>query len=212
MHPAFEVHENRLAGLHVGKLVKPETVKGDALRGKGKLVALLREYQRLDAEGVAEGEQAAFVNQRDDRVSAVRPVKYTADCLEYRGRAEALEIRLFETLGKHVQQRFDVGETCELAEVFAHQFAAQVRVVRDVAVVDHGDAERVVDVERLGVFDRAGSDGRIADLADAGVAGKATEVLRVEDTRDRAVALLQVERSVRREHSGRVLASVLKRQ
>src|SRR5512141_194020 len=94
----------------------------------------------------------------------------------------------------------------------AGELAAQALVVRDIAVVHHGDAERVVDIERLGVFGRARANGRIAHVADAIHAGKPGQVLLVEDPRDSTVALFEMDGYIRCQDAGRVLSPMLESQ
>ena len=94
------------------------------------------------------------------------------------------------------------------------QPAAQQHGVGEVAVVADGEAaEGEVGEQRLDVAQHAGAGGRVAGMADRGVAGQALDhraaAERVADQADRAVAV-EV-RAVEADDAGRLLAAMLQR-
>ena len=98
-----------------------------------------------------------------------------------------------------------------MAQALPGEVAAQLLVVRHVAVVGHSDAERVIDRERLGVLAAAGTHRRVPHVPDAEMALESIEVGRREDIADQALALLDVKTAVVGHDPGRVLAAVLHR-
>jgi len=97
--------------------------------------------------------------------------------------------------------------------VVAEQFFLQLFLVRQVTVVRQRDAERGVHVERLRFLFAGRAGGRIAAVADAGIALQRTHVPRAEDVTHEAVGL------VHREHAAvigcnprRILTAMLQQQ
>ena len=87
---------------------------------------------------------------------------------------------------------------------------AELGVVRDVAVVAHRHSIWVVNQERLGVFRAAATDGRVAHVPDADVAGEPLHVATSEDVANQPVAFFHVKTAVERHEACGVLATVLK--
>ncbi|MNI32218.1 hypothetical protein D3C73_861240 [compost metagenome] len=115
---------------------------------------------------------------------------------------------------QHVQQHFGIGIRVDVAAVDAVERFTQFAPVGQVAVVGKHDAERGVDVERLGLFlAGAGARSGIADLADAGRTGQRPHVARTENVAHQAVSLVHIELvALRRRDARGVLPAMLQQQ
>jgi len=115
---------------------------------------------------------------------------------------------------QHVQEDFGIGVRVDVAAVDAIERFTQFAPVGQVAVVGQHDAERGVDVERLGLFFAgAGAGGGVADLADAGRAGQRAHVARAEHVAHQAVRLVHIELvALRRRNARGVLPAMLQQQ
>ena len=76
----------------------------------------------------------------------------------------------------------------------------------------HDDAERGIDLERLGIFPSPPADRRVPGVADADVPRQAQKIISAEDVPNEAVPLLCVEATVVGDDSSRILPPVLDRQ
>ena len=170
--------------------------------------------QRTDAVGVAEGQHAVAGDLGDDRVGAAHALVHDADRLEQGLGVERITVgRDLDLVRQHIQQHFRVGIRVDVAAVVAEQRVLQLGLVRQVAVVGQGDAERCVHVERLRFFLARRTGGRVAAVTDAGVPLQRTHVTGAEHVTHQAVGL------VHREHAAvigcnarRILAAVLQQQ
>ena len=82
--------------------------------------------------------------------------------------------------------------------------------VGQVAVVAEADAERRVDVERLGLVRAVAAGRRVAHVADPGIAHELAHVLLAEHVAHEAGVLVHEQRVlVHRHDAGRVLAAML---
>ena len=95
---------------------------------------------------------------------------------------------------------------------FAHELAAQRQAVGQIAVVADGEAAGIeLGEQRLHVAQDGFAGGRIADMADRGIAGQAVDDFAAgKVVADEAHAALGVEaRAIERDDAGGLLAAVL---
>ncbi len=114
-------------------------------------------------------------------------------------------------IGKDVQYNFEVTAGVQHPVVADHQFLAKLVVIDRVSVVHHGDPERGVEVERLCVFARARTHGRITHVPKSVGAAKTCDILCRKNVLYKAKTFFQVKHPVKCNDTGRVLPAVLRR-
>lgn len=216
---AQNLDEHRFARLDVAHESEAAAFQRHGFRGHHPLDAfvgfLAADAQRTDAVGIAERQQAVTGNLRHHGVGTAHALMHGGDGAEHGVVVErdATGGRL-QLVGQHVQQHFRVGIGVDVAAVDAVERLTQLAPVGQVAVVGEHDAERGVDVERLGLFlAGAGAGGGIADLADARGARQGTHVARAEYVAHQAVRLVHIELvALRRRNARGILPAMLQQQ
>jgi hypothetical protein len=193
------IDEDRLARRHVAHQPIPLHVQRDALGGNQVFGALagLRgaEHQRADAVRVAEREQPVPGDHRHHCIGAPAAAMHAGNGLEDGGGVERVRAGgLLQLVRQHVEKHLGVGVGVDVTQVLAEQVAFELLGVGQVAVVTQHDPERGVDVQGLG-FGRVvgGTGGRVAAVADAGLAEQVAHVAGAEHVAHQAAALLHVE-------------------
>ena len=213
------VDEDGLARRDVAQHGKAQRLQRDRFARDQVLGAAHRlvdaDDERTDAERIAERDEPAAGDQRDDGVrAAAAPVhaghrREDGVGVELRVMRRALELE-----GQHVQQHLGIGIGVDVAEIELEELALQRLAVGEVAVVRERDAERRIDVERLRLELRGrAARGRIAAVADADRAQQVAHVARAEDVAHVAARLVHVKRrAVVGDDAGGVLAAMLQEQ
>lgn len=216
---AVQVDEHRFARLDVAHEGEAAAFQRHRFRRHHPFDAfvgfLAADAQRPDAVGIAERQQAVARNLRHHRVGAAHALVHGGDGAEHRVVVErdAAGGRL-QLVGQHVQQHFRVGIGIDVAAVDAVERLTQLAPVGQVAVVGEHDAERRVDVERLGLFlAGAGAGGGIAHLAHARGTRQGAHVARAEYVAHQAMRLVHIELvALRRRDARGVLPAMLQQQ
>jgi len=210
---ALPVDEDRLAGGDVLDLAEIHDVERNAFRadgvGRDDAVAPHAPDERLDPEGIAEGDQALLGDIGHDRITADDFAVHALHCLEDMLRPQLADVLFCQLLGKDVEDALDIVVRVEEAVVFLEKELLELGVVHHVSVMGHDDAEGRVDLEGLGVFAAVTADRRVAGVADADLSLEALGVFDREDVADQTVAFFGVEAAVISDDAGRVLAAVL---
>ena len=198
MQIAVLVDEDGLARRDVAQKTKAQAFKRHRLAGHHVFLALVglgHAYaQRPDAVRIAKSQQAVAGDLRHHRVRAAHPSVQRCHRLVQRGRIERITAGGFlDFVRQHIEQYFRIGIGIDVAPVVLEQFDLQLLAVGQVAVVRQDDAERRIDVERLRLFLAGGAGGRIAHLADAGIAQQRTHVARAKYISHQTIGLVHDE-------------------
>ena len=166
---AVFVDDDDFARLDVAdELRAGDDVEGAAFAREQPRAVDLADAERTEAERVAHADDFALAHQ-DEGKGAL----HLAERLDEDAVAEAVG-----RLGHEVEDDLAVDRGLEDGAL-GFQFVAQEVGVDQVAVVADGDlAARAIDDDGLGVFERAGAGGGIADVADGARAGQLGEFVR----------------------------------
>ena len=176
--------------------VKRNALRGDHVLGPAVLILSASEYQRADAVGVAEGDKPCADDEGNNGIGAVRLGVHCPygleDVLGSRGQVRSAA----ELMGKEVDKDLAVAAGVEVPAAVLLDVLGELADISEVAVVGKRNAERRVDIERLGLCGARGAGGRIADVGNADVALKAVHVADLENILYKTVCLSLPELSV----------------
>src|SRR5690606_13466316 len=211
---AVEVDDHCFARRDVAHQLEVQRVQRDAFRGQHVLRPPFRlalaEHQRADAPGITETDDAVAVDEGDDGIASDAAVMHVAHRLEHDLGRDAMVGMLLQAVREHVEDDLGIGFGVEMPPVGMEQRLLQLAGVDEIAVVDDGNAERRVGVERLRLVRAGGAGGGIAHVANADVALQLFHAFLVEHVRDQAIVLVDVNPAIRpRENSGGVLSAML---
>ncbi|MCY1166698.1 hypothetical protein D9M73_66470 [compost metagenome] len=219
MHHAIHVHKHRFARRNVAL----ELVRGAFKRhrfaghhdGFAAFVFAMTNTQRANAEGVAECQQAVACDQRHHGIRTLHAFVYAAHGSKYVHRFERQAARgFFELMRQHVEQHLGIALGIDVAMVGIEQLGLELGRVGQVAVVRQHQAERCVDIKRLGlVFTVGVARRRVTHLAQAHVARQRAHVACAEHITHHTLGLVHVKLAPElRDDARRVLATVLQQQ
>ena len=200
LHPVGVDHHD-LAVLDVADELGADDVERAGLRAQDRTAVELAEHQRADAERIAGADQL-LVGQRHQGVGALDFGQRLDEAVD--------DLRSPRARG---QEQDDLGVGRRLADrAAADELAPERQAVGQVAVMGDRKAARLeLGEQRLDVAQHRLAGGRVADMADGGLAGKAVddggagEVIADETLAPLGMKALAVEG----DDAGRLLAAVL---
>ena len=161
------VEHDDLAGLDVTDILRADDVERAGFRGQDRAAAEFAQYQGADAERIARPDQL-LVGQRYQRIGALDRAERLDEAID-----EAVALRLRDQM----QDDFGVGGGLHHGAV-AHKVPAQRQPVGEIAVVANRETAGIeFGEQRLHVAQDGGAGGRVADMADRGIAGQAVDDL-----------------------------------
>src|SRR5712691_3989146 len=161
------VEHDDLAGLDVADVFRADDVERAGFRGQDRTAAEFAHDQRTDAERIARPDQL-LVGQRYQRIGTLDRAERLDEAID-----EAVALRLRDQM----QDNFGVGGGLHHGAV-AHEVTAQRQPVGEIAVVaDRETAGIEFGKQRLHVAQDGGAGGRVADMADRGIAGQTIDDL-----------------------------------
>ncbi len=198
---AVFVEDQHLAILDVADILGADDIERAGLRGEDRTAVELAEHQRPDAERIARADQL-LVGEADKSVGAFEHAQPFDEAID-----EAVAVRARD------QMQNDLGVGGRLHHrAFADQLAAQRQAVGQIAVMADGKAAGIeLGEQRLHVAQDRLAGGRIADMADGGVARQPIDHLPPgECVADQPEAAFGVEAgAVERDDAGGLLAAML---
>jgi shikimate dehydrogenase len=163
-----------------------DDVEGARFAGEEPGVANFADAERPEAEGIAYADDFPFAHEDEGKRAANLA----------QGLDEAAVAEVESGLGHEVKDDLAVDGGFE-DRAFGFEFGTQDVSVDEVAVVADGDlAAGAISNDGLGVFQRAGAGGGVADVADGPRAGKFGELVLVEDLGDEAHAVMAAKAAV----------------
>ena len=200
MRAVLVEHQN-LAVLDVAHILRADDVERAGFGGEDRAAVELAEHQRPDAERIAGADQL-LVGEADEGVGAFEHAQPLDEAVD-----ETVAVR-----ARHEMQD-DLGVRRRLHHgAFAHQLAAQRQSVGEIAVVADGKAAGIeLGEQRLHIAQDGLAGGRIAHMADRGVARQAIDHLAAgKGVADQPEPALGVEPfAVERDDAGGLLAAML---
>ncbi len=198
---AVFVEDQHLAILDVADILGADDIERAGFRGEDRTAVELAQHQRPDAERIARADEF-LVGETDKSVGALEYAQTFDEAID-----EAIAVR-----ASH-QMQDDLGVGGRLHHrAFADQLAAQCQAVGQIAIMADSKAAGIeLGEQRLHVAQDGFAGGRIADMADGGVAGEPVDHLPPREcVADQPEAAFGMETgAVERDDAGGLLAAML---
>ena len=213
---SLQVDKHRLAGGDVAIKRNAQSFQCHRFAGEhGHAVGAVTHAQWTDSKGIAECQQPVPGNHGDDGVGAAQaPVNGAYSGENVCNRCLLSIAGPAQLVRQHIEQHFRVTLGVDVTVIGFGQIFAQGLCIGQIAVVHHDDAERGVDIKRLGFFFTVCVAGcGVAHLTQAAIAGQGAHVARAKDVAHHALGLVHEKLAIHLcGDAGGILAAMLQQQ
>ena len=214
MQLAVDIDKHALSGGNIPEKFESKGVQGHAFGGKHVLAVAVHfpvaDHEGPDSVSIAKAEHSEPGDQPDHRIGALAAEENTAESGKNICRGRILGTDLLQLVGKNIEQDLGIRTRIEMTHVTANDRVGEFVGVGQIAVVREADAERRIDVERLGLVLGRRARRRVAHVADSHVARQLEHMPPLKDVANEAILLAHVYAPVLGGYDpGSVLATVL---
>src|SRR6516162_6362382 len=164
---AVLVEDEDFAVFDIAHILRADDVERAGLRRENRATVQFAKHERADAKRVA-GADKLFVGQPDKGVRAFKHAQ-TFD--------EPIDKTIAMRAGHQMQNYFGIGGRLHHGAI-AHELTPQRQSVRQIAVMANGKSAGIeLGKQRLDIAQNGLASGRIADMADRGIAWQAIDYL-----------------------------------